>query len=118
MYFIQIEEPLNGGFKRSWPGFYEVYEYVPHLLTLSKFMFPCSFSHVVCCYFACACSEKDLELAKHIAYVHQHSAQPPSEIRALPMRLVRRYVGLTKRKHPFVPQNLADYIVCKFLIST
>ncbi|KOB75081.1 Minichromosome maintenance complex component 7, partial [Operophtera brumata] len=57
--------------------------------------------------------EKDLELAKHIAYVHQHSTQPPTPIRALPMRLVRRYVALTKRKQPMVPIALAEYIVCK-----
>lgn len=57
-------------------------------------------------------SEKDLELAKHIAYVHQHSAQPPGAVRALSMRLVRRYVALTKRKNPTVPTHLADYIVC------
>lgn len=59
-------------------------------------------------------SEKDLELAKHIAYVHQHSTQPPSEVRALPMRLVRRYVALTKRKNPAVPNHLTDYIVCEY----
>ncbi|XP_049887432.1 DNA replication licensing factor Mcm7 [Pectinophora gossypiella] len=59
--------------------------------------------------------EKDLELAKHIAYVHQHSSQPPSETRALPMRLVRRYVALTKRKHPFVPEALAEYIVSSYV---
>ncbi|KAL0895459.1 hypothetical protein ABMA27_011579 [Loxostege sticticalis] len=59
--------------------------------------------------------EKDLELAKHIAYVHQHSSQPPSEVRALPMRLVRRYVALCKRKQPFVPQALANYIVSSYV---
>ncbi|XP_028164528.1 DNA replication licensing factor Mcm7 [Ostrinia furnacalis] len=59
--------------------------------------------------------EKDLELAKHIAYVHQHSSQPPSEVRALSMRLVRRYVALTKRKQPFVPQELANYIVSSYV---
>lgn len=59
--------------------------------------------------------EKDLELAKHIAYVHQHSRQPPSELRALPMRLVRRYVALTKRKPPAVPTQLADYIVSSYV---
>ncbi|CAH1643254.1 unnamed protein product [Spodoptera littoralis] len=59
--------------------------------------------------------EKDLELAKHIAYVHQHSAQPPGAVRALPMRLVRRYVALTKRKNPTVPTHLADYIVSSYV---
>lgn len=58
-------------------------------------------------------SEKDLELAKHIAYVHQHSTQPPTKVKALPMKLVRRYVALTRRKQPVVPRVLADYIVCE-----
>lgn len=68
--------------------------------------------HIILNCYICYNSEKDLELAKHIAYVHQHSTQPPTEVRALPMRLVRRYVALTKRKQPIVPTHLADYIVC------
>lgn len=59
--------------------------------------------------------EKDLELAKHIAYVHQHSTQPPSSVRALSMKLIRRYVALTKRKEPAVPRALADYIVSSYV---
>ncbi|XP_048481945.1 DNA replication licensing factor Mcm7 [Plutella xylostella] len=59
--------------------------------------------------------EKDLELAKHIAYVHQHSSQPPTAVAALPMRLVRRYIALTKRKQPAVPRALADYIVSSYV---
>ncbi|XP_013148423.1 PREDICTED: DNA replication licensing factor Mcm7 [Papilio polytes] len=59
--------------------------------------------------------DKDLELAKHIAYVHQHSSQPPSRLRALPMRLVRRYISLTKRKQPVVPRALADYLVSSYV---
>ncbi|XP_023933970.1 DNA replication licensing factor Mcm7 [Bicyclus anynana] len=59
--------------------------------------------------------EKDLELAKHIAYVHQHSMQPPGQTRALPMKLVRRYLGLTHRKHPAVPRNLTEYIVSSYV---
>ncbi|KPI93535.1 PREDICTED: DNA replication licensing factor Mcm7 [Papilio xuthus] len=59
--------------------------------------------------------DKDLELAKHIAYVHQHSSQPPSRLRALPMRLMRRYLALTKRKQPVVPRALADYLVSSYV---
>ncbi|KPJ21388.1 DNA replication licensing factor mcm7-A [Papilio machaon] len=62
--------------------------------------------------------DKDLELAKHIAYVHQHSSQPPSRLRALPMRLMRRYLALTKRKQPVVPRALADYLVCQYTYTT
>ncbi|XP_041974157.1 DNA replication licensing factor Mcm7 [Aricia agestis] len=61
--------------------------------------------------------EKDLELAKHIAYVHQHCAQPAATGggRALSMRLVRRYVALARRKEPVVPRALADYIVSSYV---
>ncbi|XP_061709388.1 DNA replication licensing factor Mcm7 [Cydia pomonella] len=59
--------------------------------------------------------EKDLELAKHITYVHQHGAQPAAETRALSMRLVRRYVALARRKQPVVPRHLADYIVSSYV---
>ncbi|KAL4705666.1 hypothetical protein ACJJTC_011228 [Scirpophaga incertulas] len=55
--------------------------------------------------------EKDLELAKHIAYVHQHSRQPESGERALPMRLIRRYVALAKRTQPAVPRQSASRLV-------
>lgn len=64
------------------------------------------------CYIFLFPREKDLALARHIAYVHQHSEQPPSETRALSMRLIRRYIALTKRKQPHVPKDLTEYIVC------
>nr|XP_032514053.1 DNA replication licensing factor Mcm7 [Danaus plexippus plexippus] len=59
--------------------------------------------------------EKDLELAKHIAYVHQHCSQPVTETKALSMRLVRRYIALTRRYQPAVPTALSEYLVSSYV---
>ncbi|EDW69131.1 DNA replication licensing factor Mcm7 [Drosophila virilis] len=55
--------------------------------------------------------DNDLRLAKHITYVHSHSKQPPTRVKALDMNLMRRYINLCKRKHPTIPDELTDYIV-------
>uniref|UniRef100_A0A1A9W3H0 DNA replication licensing factor MCM7 n=1 Tax=Glossina brevipalpis TaxID=37001 RepID=A0A1A9W3H0_9MUSC len=55
--------------------------------------------------------DNDLRLAKHITYVHSHSKQPPSRVKALDMNLMRRYINLCKRKDPTIPEELTDYIV-------
>lgn len=55
--------------------------------------------------------DNDLRLAKHIAYVHSHLKQPPTNVKALDMRLMRRYIALCKRKEPTVSAELSDYIV-------
>ena len=55
--------------------------------------------------------ENDLRLANHITFVHTHGKQPPSNVEALDMGLVRRYIGLCKRKNPTIPADLTEYIV-------
>lgn len=55
--------------------------------------------------------ENDLRLAHHITFVHSHGKQPPSNVEALDMNLVRRYINLCKRKNPTIPKDLTDYIV-------
>ncbi|EDX09773.1 GD14135 [Drosophila simulans] len=55
--------------------------------------------------------DNDLRLAKHITYVHSHSKQPPTRVKALDMNLMRRYINLCKRKNPTIPDELTDYIV-------
>ncbi|XP_075164013.1 minichromosome maintenance 7 [Haematobia irritans] len=55
--------------------------------------------------------DNDLRLAKHITYVHSHSKQPPTRVKALDMHLMRRYINLCKRKNPTIPDELTDYIV-------
>lgn len=55
--------------------------------------------------------DNDLRLAHHITFVHSHGKQPPTNIEALDMNLIRRYIGLCKRKNPTIPADLTDYIV-------
>lgn len=52
-------------------------------------------------------------LAQHITYVHQHCIQPPTELQALDMNLIRKYIILCKTKQPVIPEDLTDYIVGK-----
>uniref|UniRef100_A0A1B6CHG2 DNA replication licensing factor MCM7 n=1 Tax=Clastoptera arizonana TaxID=38151 RepID=A0A1B6CHG2_9HEMI len=55
--------------------------------------------------------DTDLRLAQHITYVHQNCRQPPQEVPAFEMGLIRRYIDLCKRKNPVVPHELTEYIV-------
>lgn len=55
--------------------------------------------------------DNDLRLAKHITYVHSHLKQPKSNVKALDMNLIRRYIALCKRKEPTISAELSDYIV-------
>lgn len=52
-----------------------------------------------------------IRLAQHITYVHKHSRQPPTEIQALDMSLMRRYIDLCKKKCPTVPEELTEFLV-------
>ncbi|XP_012267656.2 DNA replication licensing factor Mcm7 [Athalia rosae] len=57
----------------------------------------------------------DLRLAKHITYVHQHSTQPPTEVRTLDMKLMRKYIKLCKRKEPIITEDLTDFVVSSYV---
>lgn len=59
--------------------------------------------------------DNDLRLAQHITYVHQHSRQPPCAFQQLDMKLMRRYIGMCKRKQLAVPEALADYITAAYV---
>lgn len=55
--------------------------------------------------------EMDMELAKHITYVHQHNINPPLKHDPIDMKLMRRYVALCQKKNPDVPKELTEFIV-------
>lgn len=59
--------------------------------------------------------ENDLRLAQHITYVHQHCCEPPSEMTPIDMKLMRRYIALTKLKNPIVPEMLTDHLVSAYI---
>ncbi|KAK2723630.1 DNA replication licensing factor mcm7-like [Artemia franciscana] len=59
--------------------------------------------------------DNDLRLARHITYVHQHNKEPPSRFLPLDMKIVRRYIALAKRRMPYVPRSLGEYIVSAYV---
>ncbi|XP_053908718.1 DNA replication licensing factor MCM7 [Cuculus canorus] len=59
--------------------------------------------------------DNDLRLAQHITFVHQHSRQPPRPRPPLPMRLMRRYVAACRRRHPVVPESLAEFLTAAYV---
>ena len=59
--------------------------------------------------------ENDLRLATHITYVHQNGVQPPTDVEALDMKLMRRYIAVCKTKNPTIPEELIDYIAEKYV---
>jgi DNA replication licensing factor MCM7 len=54
--------------------------------------------------------ENDIRLAKHVAYVHQHNANPPREFEPLDMKIIRKYIALCKDHNPVIPPALSNYI--------
>lgn len=54
-------------------------------------------------------------MAQHITYVHKHSCQPPTEVQALDMSLMRRYIDLCKKKTPTVPVDLTEFLVNSYV---
>ncbi|KAI6244186.1 DNA replication licensing factor MCM7 [Aphelenchoides fujianensis] len=59
--------------------------------------------------------ESDHRLADHVTYVHREGAHPKSEIDALPMDLVRKYIAMCKQKQPTVNIALMDRLVDKYV---
>ncbi|CAG9863144.1 unnamed protein product [Phyllotreta striolata] len=59
--------------------------------------------------------DNDLKLAQHITYVHRHSKQPPMEVEALDMKVMRKYIAMCKLKDPVIPEDLTDFIVAAYV---
>ncbi|XP_053824553.1 DNA replication licensing factor MCM7 [Vidua chalybeata] len=59
--------------------------------------------------------DRDLRLAQHITYVHQHCREPPSAFRPLDMKLMRRYVAACRRRAPRVPEALGEFITAAYV---
>ncbi|CAG7818629.1 unnamed protein product [Allacma fusca] len=55
--------------------------------------------------------EEDLKLAKHITYVHQHLIEPPTNVKALDMGFMRRYISACRKKNPTIPSTLSERLV-------
>ena len=59
--------------------------------------------------------EKDIELAKHITYVHQYVHEPPLDVDPLDVKVMRRYIALAKKCNPIIPEFLTDDIVAAYI---
>jgi len=55
--------------------------------------------------------QEDLRLAKHITYVHQHCAEPPTAFKPMDMKLMRRYIIACRKKNPSIPESLSERLV-------
>ncbi|KAL7305760.1 hypothetical protein TKK_0002010 [Trichogramma kaykai] len=55
--------------------------------------------------------DNDMRLAQHITHVHKYGRQPEAEIEAMDMDLMRKYIAVCKRKNPYIPEHLTEYIV-------
>uniref|UniRef100_A0A8C4R327 DNA replication licensing factor MCM7 n=1 Tax=Eptatretus burgeri TaxID=7764 RepID=A0A8C4R327_EPTBU len=59
--------------------------------------------------------DRDVRLAQHITYVHQHGCQPPAQFKPLPMSLMRRYLARSRTCQPSVPEALGDYVTAAYV---
>ncbi|XP_064256745.1 LOW QUALITY PROTEIN: DNA replication licensing factor MCM7 [Passer domesticus] len=59
--------------------------------------------------------DRDLRLAQHITYVHQHCREPPSAFQPLDMKLMRRYLCCCRRRAPACPEALGEFITAAYV---
>ena len=53
----------------------------------------------------------DEQLARHIAFVHQHGRQPEMDFTPVAPKVLRYYVAIAKQFEPVIPPTLSNYIV-------
>ena len=61
--------------------------------------------------------ERDLELARHVAYVHQHKKvnNDNNKDKIYNEEFIREYIAQAKRCRPTIPQDLHNFIVQKYV---
>jgi DNA replication licensing factor MCM7 len=60
-------------------------------------------------------TDNDKALAAHVTYVHQNEEHPPLDFEPFAPSFIRQYVSIAKHIDPFVPRELAPYIVEAFV---
>jgi len=55
--------------------------------------------------------DKDVALARHIAYVHQHMHHPKLDFEPFSADLLRAYIAEARTYEPVIPPSLTEYIV-------
>ncbi|CAL1366851.1 unnamed protein product [Linum trigynum] len=58
--------------------------------------------------------DADLELARHVVYVHQNKKSPALGFAPLEPSILRAYISAARRLSPFVPRNLEEYIATAY----
>ena len=62
--------------------------------------------------------ERDLELARHVAYVHQHkkvNVDNNKDTKIYDEEFIREYIAQAKKCRPTIPQDLHNFIVQKYV---
>jgi DNA replication licensing factor MCM7 len=57
----------------------------------------------------------DRELAKHVCYVHTHESHPVLEFKPYSSAFLRGYIAKARELKPWVPQELADFVIGSYL---
>lgn len=60
-------------------------------------------------------ADNDKALAAHITYVHQNEQHPPLDFEPFTPAFIRQYVSIAKHIDPFVPRELAPYVIEAFV---
>ncbi|TQD84163.1 hypothetical protein C1H46_030253 [Malus baccata] len=58
--------------------------------------------------------DSDLEMARHVVYVHQNKESPALGFTPLEPSVIRAYISAVRRLSPSVPQELEDYITSSY----
>eukprot|EP00310_Coccolithus_braarudii_P013273 CAMPEP_0183353098 /NCGR_PEP_ID=MMETSP0164_2-20130417/32739_1 /TAXON_ID=221442 /ORGANISM="Coccolithus pelagicus ssp braarudi, Strain PLY182g" /LENGTH=732 /DNA_ID=CAMNT_0025525717 /DNA_START=72 /DNA_END=2270 /DNA_ORIENTATION=- len=57
----------------------------------------------------------DMQLARHVTYVHQYGHHPDLEFEAIKPKLMRGYISHVRRLEPSVPPDVANYVVDEYV---
>jgi DNA replication licensing factor MCM7 len=60
--------------------------------------------------------DSDLAMARHVLYVHQHSAPPAIDFTPLDSSTLRAYVASARQVVPYVPRDLTEYVASAYAI--
>ncbi|KAM1953613.1 hypothetical protein ACFX15_007930 [Malus domestica] len=58
--------------------------------------------------------DSDLEMARHVVYVHQNKESPALGLTPLEPSVIRAYISAVRRLSPSVPQELEEYITSSY----
>ncbi|KAM0998563.1 hypothetical protein ACFX2I_008281 [Malus domestica] len=58
--------------------------------------------------------DSDLEMARHVVYVHQNKESPALGFTPLEPSIIRAYISAVRRLSPSVPQELEEYIASAY----